>query len=205
MRRLSILMALAIAGCHQENKTSQQEEKAKEISTATSGSATSPAAFEGKKVQEGVKVLFDTVIATKQTDAFIRAKHPYNTPGIAFTHTDTDITGDSTTTHVSVFHIPGYDITYKFEFKEEFEGGNSTIIVNKKQITRIIDEGGSTVNDCGYISWGGSPMETCIINGQQYVILSGTNEWSSGMFTNLCYGILVPLAENNTTAYLVFS
>jgi|GEM_PF-2085383 len=205
MRRISILMALAIAGCHQGNKTSQREDTATATSTTTSGSANSPAAFEGKKVQEGVKVLFDTVIATKQTEAFIRAKYPYNTPGIAFTHNDEDITGDSTTTRISVFHIPGYDITYKFEFKEEFEAGKSTITVNKKQITRIIDESGSTVNDCGYISWAGSPMETCTINGQQYVILSGTNEWASGMFTNLCYGIIVPLAENNTTAYLVSS
>lgn len=205
MRRISILMALAIAGCHQEKKTSQQAETATETSTTTSGPATGSIAFESKKVQEGVKVLFDTVIATKQTDAFIKAKYPYNTPGIAFTHNDENITGDSTTTRISVFHIPGYDITYQFEFKEEFEGGSSTISVNKKKITRIIDESGSTVNDCGYISWGGSPMETCTINGQKYVILSGTNEWASGMFTNLCYGILVPLAENNTTAYLVSS
>jgi hypothetical protein len=198
-------MALAIAGCHQGKKTSQQAETATETSTTTSGSSSGSIAFEGKKVQEGVSVLFDTVIATKQTAAFIKAKYPYNTPGIAFTHNDEDITGDSTTTRTSVFHIPGYDITYKFEFKEEFEGGNSTIIVNKKKITRIIDESGSTVNDCGYITWGGSPMETCTIKGQQYVILSGTNEWASGMFTNLCYGILIPLAENNTTAYLVSS
>lgn len=205
MRRISILMALAIAGCHQEKKTSQQEETTTEQTAATSGAATGSTVFEAKKVQEGVKVLFDTVIATKQTDAFIKAKYPYNTPGIAFTHSDQDITGDSTTTRISVFHIPGYDITYKFEFKEEFESGSSTITVNRKQITRIIDESGSTVNDCGYISWGGSPMETCTIKGQQYVILSGTNEWASGMFTNLCYGILVPLAENNTTAYLVSS
>ncbi|WP_440132815.1 hypothetical protein [Chitinophaga sancti] len=205
MRRISILMALAIAGCHQENKTSQQEDTATTSSTTLSGAANPGAAFESKKVQEGVKVLFDTVIATKQTEAFIKAKYPYNTPGIAFTHNDEDITGDSTTTRVSSFHIPGYDITYKFEFKEEFEAGKSTIFVNKKQITHIIDESGSTVNDCGFISWGGSPMETCTINGQQYVILSGTNEWASGMFTNLCYGIIVPLAENNTTAYLVSS
>ncbi len=205
MRRISILMALAIAGCHQENKTSQREETATETSTTTSGSATSPAAFEGKKVQEGVKVLFDTVIAAKQTDAFLKAKYPYNTSSIAFTHNDEDITGDSTTTRVSVFHIPGYDITYKFEFKEQFEPGISTITVNKKRITRIIDESGSTINDCGYLNWAGSPMETCTINGQQYVLLAGTNEWSSGMFTNLCYGLLVPLAENNTTAYVVAS
>ncbi|WP_072360180.1 hypothetical protein [Chitinophaga sancti] len=205
MRRISILMALAIAGCHQENKTSQQEDTATTSSTTLSGAANPGAAFESKKVQEGVKILFDTVIATKQTEAFIKAKYPYNTPGIAFTHNDEDITGDSTTTRVSSFHIPGYDITYKFEFKEEFEAGKSTIFVNKKQITHIIDESGSTVNDCGFISWGGSPMETCTINGQQYVILSGTNEWASGMFTNLCYGIIVPLAENNTTAYLVSS
>lgn len=200
MRRISLLMALAIAGCHQGKKTSEQEETATEKNTATGSTA-----FEGKKVQEGVKVLFDTVIATKQTDAFIKAKYPYNTPGIAFTQDDQDIMGDSTTTHISVFHIPGYDITYRFEFKEESESGSSTITVNKKQINRVIDESGTTVNDCGYINWGGSPMETCTINGQQYIILAGTNERASGMFTNLCYGILVPLAENNTTAYLVSS
>lgn len=206
MKRISILVAaLAIAGCHQE-KTSQREQATTETSRTTGNDAEPAAAmFESKKVQEGVKVLFDTVIATKQTDAFIKAKYPYNAAGISFTHKDEDQPGDSTTTRISSFHIPGYDITYSFEFKEEFEGGVSTLMVNNKKITRIIDDGGNTVSDCGYMSWSEAPLETCTIKGQQYVVLAGTNEWASGIFTNICYGMLVPLAENNTTAYMVSS
>lgn len=206
MKRISILVALAIAGCHQEKTSQQQQEAAKEASeTKTGSSFESAASFESKKVQEGVKVLFDTVIATKQTDAFVKAKFPYNTPGISATHKDEDQTGDSTNARISVFTLPGYVITYRYEFKEEFEGGVSSVSVNNKRITKIIDESGSTIIDCGYMSWSEAPLESCTINGQQYVILAGTNEWAAGIFTNIGYGLLVPLAENNSTAYLVSS
>lgn len=207
MKRISILVAaLAIAGCHQE-KSSQQQDATTETSSRSAGKGTGPAAalFESKKVQEGVKVLFDTVIATKQTDAFIRAKYPYTTAGITATHRDEEQEGQSSTLRVSTFHIPGYDITYTFEFKEEFEAGISTLKVNDKEIKKIIDDGGNTVSDCGYMSWSDAPLESCTIKGQQYVILAGTNEWASGVFNNICYGLLVPLADNNTTAYLVSS
>jgi hypothetical protein len=205
MKRISILVALAIAGCHQE-KSSQQQDATTKISTTSTGKSAEPAALlESKKVQEGVKILFDTVIATKQTDAFIMAKYPYNTAGISATHHDADYDGQHSSFRVSSFHIPGYDITYTFEFKEEFEGGTSSLKVNDKEIKKIIDDGGNTVSDCGFMSWSEAPLETCTIKGQQYVILAGTNEWASGVFNNICYGLLVPLADNNTTAYLVSS
>lgn len=207
MKRISILVAaLAIAGCHQE-KSSQQQDATTKSSTTSTGKGAEPAAalFESKKVQEGAKVLFDTVIATKQTDAFISVKYPYSTTGISAKHYDEDYDGQDSTFRVSIFNIPGYEINYTFTFKEEFEGGTSSIKVNDKKITKIIDDGGNTVSDCGYMSWSDAPLENCTIKGQRYVILAGTNEWASGVFTNICYGLLVPLAANNTTAYLVSS